>query len=186
VDRKGDCAGEHTTDEECRSNFARAKIGVSTKPRPNASRSTSSRLLRVIETRKDIGVRNSTVAAKSGGSRCASVNPSTVATRAATIMPIPRPLQNATRRSRGSRGDIRRPSTHTLTAVRCAGSSRCQKRVVGVLITGSKAATIGNSRTPLSVTATAASAAGRPDPSAVATMTCAGPAQISTVIPGRD
>ena len=107
--------------------------------------------------------------------------PSIAATTAAATMPIPSPLQNAMRRSRGSLGAIRKLSTHMLTAVRCAGSSKCQKRVAGVLMSGSNAATIGSSRSPLSVTAIAASPAGKPDPSAVTTMTCAGPAQIRTV-----
>ena len=46
---------------------------------------------------------------------------------------------------------------------------------------GSSAATIGSSRMPESDTATAASNPGAPEPSVETTITCAGPAQTSTV-----
>ncbi len=61
------------------------------------------------------------------------------------------------------------------------GQQQCHNGVAGVRIDGSSAATIGNSRMPLSVTAIAPSIADVPDASAVTTMSCAGPAQTSTV-----
>jgi hypothetical protein len=68
-----------------------------------------------------------------------------------------------------------------LTAVKCAGSSSFQARVSGRRIIGSIATTIGSSRTPERPTARPASIRLAPAPSAEIRITCAGPAQISTV-----
>ena len=81
------------------------------------------------------------------------------------------------RRSRGIPGNSRSNSIHMLTEVKCAGSSRSRVRVSGPRNSGSSATTMGNSRMPLRVTATAASIKGAPLPSAEIRMTCAGAAQ---------
>src|ERR1700759_3409215 len=59
---------------------------------------------------------------------------------------------------------------------------RCQRLVVGVRIKGSTDTTIGNSRTALTVTASADWMMGAPEPSVVMTMICAGPAQTKIVL----
>ena len=83
--------------------------------------------------------------------------------------------------SRGTLGKSRIASTHRLTAVKWAGSTSFQARVSGRLIIGSIATTIGSRRTAESPTATATSMKLAPAPSAEIRITCAGPAQTSSV-----
>ena len=68
-----------------------------------------------------------------------------------------------------------------LTDAKWVGSSRSRSRVLGVRKIGNSATTMGNSRTPLKLTAIATSTGAAPVPSAEIRMTCAGPAQTSTV-----
>ncbi len=83
--------------------------------------------------------------------------------------------------SRGIPGASRIASTHTLTAMKCTGTMSCHARVLSRFTSGSSATTMGRSRTLDRHTASVPSSAPAPDPSAVARITCAGPAQINTV-----
>ena len=78
-------------------------------------------------------------------------------------------------------GRRRKDSTHMLTAVKCVGSSRSRRRVVGPRSTGMSATTIGNNRTPLRVTARAISNRAAPVVTVVIRITCAGAAHTRTV-----
>src|SRR4029077_6153604 len=78
-------------------------------------------------------------------------------------------------------GRRRKDSTHMLTAVKCVGSSRSRRRVVGPPSTGMSATTIGNNRTPLRVTARAISNRAAPVVTVVIRITCAGAAHTRTV-----
>ncbi len=68
-----------------------------------------------------------------------------------------------------------------LTAVKCAGNINCQVRVCGPRRIGISDTTIGSRRTPLKPTATATSISFAPPPSVEIRITCAGPAQTSSV-----
>ena len=72
-------------------------------------------------------------------------------------------------------------STQTLMEMRCDGRISLRPGMSGVLMIGSSATTIGNSRTLLRQTASAVSIRLVPVPSAVTRMTWAGPAQSSAV-----
>ena len=97
------------------------------------------------------------------------------------MKPTDKPLQKAMRRSRGNAGSRRSDSTHMLTEVKWVGSSRSRSRVPCPRSIGSSATTMGNSRTPLRLTAIATSIGAAPVPSAETRMTCAGPAHTNTV-----
>ncbi len=150
-------------------------------PSPSATQSISSRQLRVVEIRNDIGVMNSIAALKSGGSEVARKKPITVPRWAAIMKVNPSPFANAMRCSRGIAGRSRSASIHMLTAVRCAGSSNARVGVSGRRIIGSSDITIGISRTLLSPTAIATSSGAAPTPSDEIRITCAGPAQTRKV-----
>ena len=129
-------------------------------PNPSASQSASTRQLRVVEIRNDIGVRKRRAGRQQRRQRADEIVADERSRSWAAVMkPTPSPFANGMRISRGNAGKNRSASIHMLTAVRCAGRMSRRMGVSFSLINGSSDTTMGSRRALLTPTATAVSTA---------------------------